>query len=95
VSRPRDVIVVVKKLPIRILLESDGGTTPTQCPLAHVVLPCAHNALSLSLLLARSPSPELQVIEQRESDFFSAVKSMESSGTPTLQQQLYTCTACN
>ena len=26
VSRPRDVIVVVKKLPVRIHLESDGGS---------------------------------------------------------------------
>lgn len=48
VSRPRDVIVVLKKLPVRIQLESDG---------------------------------ELQVIEQRESDFFSTIKSMESAGS--------------
>jgi len=47
VSRLRDVIIVVKKLPIRVQIEADG---------------------------------ELLIFEQRESDFFSAVKAMESAG---------------
>lgn len=84
VSRPRDVIIVVKKLPVRIQLESDGGS----------FFLFSSSSSSSRLTTRGLCCVELQVIEQRESDFFSTIKSMESAGN--LEQEHTThATTCS